>query len=99
MTEAWLSGFINTDGSFSLSKYKKPKGDLRFNIIPQIIIYQDNISLIDFLNKYPLQGVKKLDYLDFCEGYNLYLKKEHLNPIGITKILSIAEGMNTDRNL
>ena len=140
LNEEWLSGFINTDGSFSLSKYKtcaqRANRSLEFNIVPQIRIYQDDLSLkvlesiqkllgtgkiirpssgrnvstlaftskssilslINILNKYPLQGVKFLDYLDFCKGYELYLKKEHLNPDGLKKFLSIAEGMNNGRN-
>jgi len=120
INEEWLSGFLNTDGSFSLNKYKTSKKDLNFNVIPQIRIYQDDKSLvvleaiqkyletgriikpssgrnvstlaftskisilplIRILNKCPLKGIKRLDFLDFCEGYDLYLKKEHLNSSG-----------------
>lgn len=45
LNEEWLSGFINTDGSFSLSKYKTPDRSLEFNIVPQIRIFQDDVSL------------------------------------------------------
>lgn len=54
-------------------------------------------KIIPFFEKYPLQGIKKLDYLDFCKIANLMLTKEHLTPEGVKKIKSLKSGMNSGR--
>lgn len=43
----------------------------------------------------PLHGSKLLDYLDFCKGYELFLKKDHLDPKGLEELINIVKGMNT----
>ena len=45
----------------------------------------------------PLQGTKQLDFLDFCKAYSLYTSKDSLDPIGMTKLVSIVKGMNSGR--
>ena len=46
-----------------------------------------------------LHGSKLLDYLDFCKGYELYIKKAHLDPRGLEELINIniVKGMNTGR--
>ena len=59
---------------------------------------QEAISfLIQICKENSLQGAKKLDFLDFCKGYEIYLNKGHLDPIEITKLISIVKGMNSGR--
>ena len=45
----------------------------------------------------PLQGAKQLDFLDFCKAYSLYTSKDYLDPIGMTKLVSVVKGMNSGR--
>ncbi len=54
-------------------------------------------KIIPFFCKYPLQGVKSLDYKDFCKIANLMITKEHLTLEGVKKIKSLKSGMNSSR--
>ena len=59
---------------------------------------QKAISLIlNICRDNPLHGSKLLDYLDFCKGYELYIKKDHLDPRGLEELINIVKGMNTGR--
>ena len=135
INKAWLTGFINADGTFGLNISQNSVNSKKNRVIPQIRISQDVISLvvleaikemlgqgvlikpfpnrtvatlafysqeaISFLiqicKENSLQGAKKLDFLDFCKGYEIYLNKGHLDPIEITKLISIVKGMNSGR--
>jgi hypothetical protein len=57
-----------------------------------------NNIIIPFFSKYPLQGVKLADYLDFCKVVELMKNKAHLTQEGLDQILEIKLGMNTGRN-
>jgi hypothetical protein len=61
-------------------------------------VYIDN-KVIPFFEKYPILGVKSLDFEDFKKVAELIKIKEHLNTEGLQKILKIVEGMNLDRKL
>jgi hypothetical protein len=66
-------------------------------------------KIIPFFEKYPLQGVKILDYKDFCRAraaratcsagdvFYLMQNKEHLTEQGLDKIRKIKSGMNLNR--
>ena len=56
-------------------------------------------KVIPFFNLYPVLGIKRLDFEDFKTVSDLVKNKEHLNAIGLLKILKIVEGMNLDRKL
>jgi len=56
-------------------------------------------KIIPFFGKYPLQGVKYWDYLDFCKIANIMETKEHLTLEGLKKIKSLKSGMNSSRIL
>jgi hypothetical protein len=53
--------------------------------------------IIPFFNKYPLQGNKRLDYLDFCKVVALMKDKAHLTVSGLAQIKKIKSAMNTGR--
>jgi hypothetical protein len=53
--------------------------------------------IINYFNKYPLLGIKQLDFKDWELVYNMIKNKEHLTESGRIKIKSIKANMNTKR--
>ena len=47
--------------------------------------------------KYPIPGVKALDFKDFCRAAELMKEKKHLTPEGLEQIKKIKAGMNSKR--
>jgi hypothetical protein len=56
-------------------------------------------KIIPFFLKYPLQGIKFRDYLDFVKASDIIAVKGHLTPEGIKKINSLKSGMNRSREI
>lgn len=54
-------------------------------------------KIIPLFAKYPIGGIKLLDYKDFCEVANIMKDKGHLTTEGRDAILKIKDGMNTGR--
>jgi hypothetical protein len=54
-------------------------------------------KVIPLLNKYPLQGSKKLDFILFCEVVELMKNQAHLTAEGLEKIKILKARMNTDK--
>jgi hypothetical protein len=54
-------------------------------------------QIIPFFDKYPLQGVKSKEFLDFKIVAKLMQNKEHLTQEGLEQIRQIKSGMNTQR--
>jgi len=54
-------------------------------------------KVLPFFQNFPLQGVKRLDYLDFCRVAELIQNKAHLTEEGLSKIRQIKAGMNRGR--
>lgn len=54
-------------------------------------------KLILFFNKYPILGVKSLNFKDFKKAAELINNKEHLKEEAINKILLIKSKMNKER--
>lgn len=54
-------------------------------------------QIIPFFVKYPIAGIKYLDYKDFCKVADIIKEKGHLTIEGRDAILKIKEGMNTGR--
>lgn len=59
-------------------------------------IYKVNL-ITEFFNKYPILGIKSLDYQDFCKVVRLMQNQAHLSKIGVDEIISIKRGMNKGR--
>jgi hypothetical protein len=47
--------------------------------------------------KYPILGVKNLDYFDWCKVVKLMNEGKHLTNEGLNLIREIKSGMNTGR--
>ena len=54
-------------------------------------------QIIPFFVKYPIAGIKYLDFQDFCKVADIIKEKGHLTIEGRGAILKIKEGMNTGR--
>jgi hypothetical protein len=54
--------------------------------------------VIPFFVKYPILGVKSLDFSDFCEVARILEAKNHLTQEGFNRILVIKAGMNRKRS-
>jgi len=66
----------------------------------QIAKFSDiNEKIIPFFDKYPIKGVKSLDFEDFKKVCKLIETKEHLTPLGIKAILDIKLNMNQNRKI
>nr|QBM09699.1 hypothetical protein [Dactylella sp.] len=83
---------------FGCGKYYKEsnreRGEFRVNKFSDI---QEKI--IPFFVKFPISGVKALDFMDFCEVAKLIENKEHLTLDGLEKIKKIKSRMNRGRNV
>jgi hypothetical protein len=54
--------------------------------------------IIPYFEKYPLQGTKKLDFINFCQVAELMKNKTHLTNEGLSQIIRIVGGMNQRRS-
>jgi len=54
-------------------------------------------TIIPFFEKYPILGVKSLDFADFQTVAKIVVAKEHLTPEGFKEILEIKSNMNQNR--
>ena len=54
-------------------------------------------KIIPFFKKYPIVGVKSLNFKDFCEVLELIKQKKHFTQTGLDQILKIKEKFNTKR--
>ena len=83
----WDCGYIVEDS-------KKPFLDFKIN---KFSIIRDKV--IPFFQKYPIQGVKRLDYFDRCKVAELMENKAHLTQEGLYEIKKIKSKMNTGREV
>jgi LAGLIDADG endonuclease len=56
-------------------------------------------KVFPFFAKYPIQGIKFRDYLDFVRIAELMKNKAHITKEGLDQIHKIKSGMNTGRPL
>lgn len=54
-------------------------------------------KIIPFFKKYPIMGVKAIDFKDFCIVADMMKDKKHLSKQGLDLIQKIQTGMNTGR--
>ena len=56
-------------------------------------------KILPFFMKYPIVGVKALDFSDFCRVVELMKEDKHLTNEGLEQISKIKAGMNRGRKL
>jgi len=56
-------------------------------------------KIIPFFDKYPVKGVKSLDYADFKRAIEIIKFKGHLTVDGLEEIRKIKAGMNRGRQM
>ena len=87
-------------GKLNITK-KHPKVPLKLEPIDTLYVEINAINLIGFIveyfNKFPLLGVKRLNFNDWQTVYNMMLNKEHLTEDGRAQIQSIVSRMNNKR--
>jgi hypothetical protein len=54
-------------------------------------------KVIPFFHNFPIQGVKRLNYLDWCKVAELMKNRDHLTEEGLSKIRKLKAGMNRGR--
>lgn len=54
-------------------------------------------KIIPFFEKYPIEGVKAKDFIDFSKASKLIKYKLHLTESGLNEIRLIKNGMNKKR--
>ena len=54
-------------------------------------------KIIPLFDQYKLQGIKRLDYLDFKRAAELLEKKVHFTKEGLEEIRKLKAGMNSGR--
>jgi len=78
-------------------------GSISFNreaCVYRVIKFSDLVEkIIPFFIKYPVVGVKHLDYLDWCKAADIIKENRHLTPEGLEEIRKIKGGMNRVRSI
>ena len=86
-----LVSFISFFNAGSVIKYKNAS-------FYRVTKFDDIVNkIIPFFKKYPILGVKALDFADFCKAAELMKNKAHLTKDGLEKIRKIKAGMNRGR--
>ena len=90
--------FVRGEESFQL-KYIYDSC-LRNTSLLQIKNYYDiQNKIIPFFNKYPILGIKSLDFNDFKLVANVIQSKEHFTAKGLNQKIGIVNIINLDRKL
>ena len=94
--EFLLTKFIDYLGCGKIEKVSTRPGGVTF-----VVSKFSDISgkIIPFFQSYPLQGIKSIDYNDFCKIAKIIEDKLHLTPEGLKKIKSLKSGINRGRIL
>ena len=88
-----LVSFISFFNAGSVMKYKNAS-------FYRVKKFDDIVNkIIPFFKKYPILGVKALDFADLCKAAELMKDKKHLTAEGLEEIRKIKAGMNTGRKI
>jgi hypothetical protein len=88
-----LNNLINSFGCGKCYIRKnQPAGDFIIENFSDIVE-----KLIPFFDKYPILGIKSLDYVNFKTVVGIMQSKEHLTLSGLEKIRKLKSEMNISR--
>jgi len=84
-----ISSYLNCGNILETSR-----GEVNFDVHK----FSDNYDkILTFFNKYPIQGVKALDFNDWKLVAEIVKSKDHLTKQGVEKIIKIKSNMNKSR--
>ena len=83
------------DCGYLKKKFFRPE-EINFRVTKFQDIYD---KIIPFFKKYPILGVKALDFSDFCKVAEMIKEKKHLTKEGLERIKKIKQGMNQGRKI
>jgi len=63
-----------------------------------VVKLQDLNTILTLFNKYPIEGIKYLDYLDFVKAVELLNNKAHLTEDGLKELKTLKDNMNKGRS-
>ena len=89
--ELLFTKFIEYLGCGTVYKFSTRPDSVSFTVSKFKYISE---KVIPFFQKYPLQGIKALDFQCFCEVSKIMESKGHLTDEGLKKIKSLKSGMN-----
>ncbi len=107
--QAWnpyfITGFTDAEGCFHISIRKSDSGLGRIKSnskqtwVNFVVTKSGDITnkIIPFFNQYQIQGVKSIDFADFCKAAKLIQHKTHLTSSGLKEINRLKSQMNTKR--
>lgn len=86
-----INKYLNTGNVYNYSE--------KSAVVLEIVNFSDiSDTIIPFFEKYPIIGIKQLDYLDWSLVAQLMSGGHHLTGEGLTLIRSIKEKMNRERS-
>ena len=95
-----LATYFSSNSKNLISNEKKVGISEDKSVHLQIAKFNDiNEKIIPFFEKYPIEGVKSLDFEDFKKVCKLIENKKHLTPFVIKAILDIKLNMNQNRKI
>jgi len=86
-----ISSFLGSNPKEIKKNSKNPQWRSR------TVTADQNRTLVNYLTEYPLQSSKFLDFKDWSNGVDIFLKKEHKTDLGKEKILVLKKNMNDSR--
>ena len=86
-----IGTFIECKVKETKTNTKNPKLRVRTTSI------KGNDVLVDYLNRFPLNSSKYLDYCNWRDGFLLFKDKQHLTTEGLNKIKGLKENLNSKR--
>lgn len=81
---------------FDCGKIYKDRDAISFHVVK---FYDLSHKIIPFFKKYPIEGIKYWDFLDFVKVAELMENKAHLTEEGLREIRTIKAGMNRGREI
>ena len=95
-----LATYFSSNSKNTITNEKKVSISEDKSVHLQIAKFIDiNEKIIPFFEKYPIKGVKSLDFEDFKKVCKLIENKKHLTTLGIKAILDIKLNMNQNRKI
>lgn len=92
--EYLLTSFIEYFGCGKIEIPSTRSEQIKFVVYKFSDIFE---KIIPFFQRHSLQGIKYMDYKDFCHVSNIVKDKSHLTSEWIRVIKSLKSGMNTGR--